>query len=218
MTARKKSGHKVPAKSSNRARKAAGTVKKPAENNKKKQIKKPANGKHPGGRPSKYNAEYHPKIARYLGQLGKTDKEISAELGISEVTLNAWKNDHQEFLKSLKEGKEHIDDLVENALLKRALGFTYDEVKTVRSDLGAERTETTKKQIVPDVTAQIFWLCNRRSDRWKNVNRVEHSGPGGSPVPVSAVDIEKILGTEGYREYERKVFNTLSAKPADARS
>lgn len=180
MTA-KKSGKKTPAKSQNRAQGKPGTG------------KKAATGKHPGGRPSKYNAEYHPKIAGLLGQLGRTDKEISAELGISEVTLNAWKKEHPEFLKSLKKGKDHIDDQVESSLLRRALGYSFTETKRYLRPLyasngdpvigpdgkqqkGAIREEVTEKSVVPDVTAQIFWLKNRRSDRWRDKHDVEQTG------------------------------------------
>jgi hypothetical protein len=145
------------------------------------------------GRPSRYNAEYHPKIARLLAQLGKVDKEISKEIGISEVTLNAWKKEHPEFLKSLKKGKEEIDQQVENTLLRRALGYSFTETKQYRKPLFASngdpvigpdgkqvkasiREEVTEKSLVPDVTAQIFWLKNRRPGRWRDKHDVEQTG------------------------------------------
>lgn len=37
-----------------------------------------------------------------------------------------------------------------------------------------------------NVTAMIFTAKNRRSDRWRD--RVEHTGPGGAPLRVSASD------------------------------
>lgn len=30
------------------------------------------------------------------------------------------------------------------------------------------RHRTVTKHVVPDVTAQIYWLSNRRPDRWRN--------------------------------------------------
>lgn len=30
--------------------------------------------------------------------------------------------------------------------------------------------------MVPDVTAQIFWLKNRRANKWKDKNVIEHEG------------------------------------------
>ena len=61
---------------------------------------------------------------------GLTDKQIAKNIGVSEQTLNVWKNRFPSFLESLKKGKEVVDREVENALLKRALGYEYTEVKT----------------------------------------------------------------------------------------
>ena len=54
---------------------------------------------------------------------------------------------------------------MENALLRRALGYEYNEVKE-KYEYGkiTERT-VTKKEVVPDVTAQIFWLKNRKPEK-----------------------------------------------------
>lgn len=63
-----------------------------------------------------------------------------------------------------KRGKEVVDREVENAMLKRALGYEYEEVTqelVTDKDTGVTEMRVTKrvtKQIVPDVTAQIFWL------------------------------------------------------------
>lgn len=43
------------------------------------------------------------------------------------------------------------------------------------------------------VTAQIFWLKTRA--RWQEVNRHEHSGPDGKPIPVASsqkVDLSRL--------------------------
>lgn len=99
---------------------------------------------------------------------GLTDKQIAKNMGITESTLYEWKKKYSEFSESLKKGKEVVDRLVENALLKRALGYEYTETKEKRE--GGVLTEVTKtvKEVVPDVTAQIFWLKNRKPDFWKD--------------------------------------------------
>lgn len=67
-----------------------------------------------------------------------------------------------------------MDAEVENALYKRAVGYTYNEVtrESVKDQAtGEESLQVTKvvtKQVMPDTTAQIFWLKNRRPDRWRN--------------------------------------------------
>lgn len=58
---------------------------------------------------------------------GLTDEQIAANIGIAPSTLYEWKKKYSELSESLKKGKEVIDRQVENALLKRALGFEYTE-------------------------------------------------------------------------------------------
>lgn len=110
---------------------------------------------------------------------GLTDKQIAKNIGIAESTLYNWKNDHVEILESLKKGKEVIDIEVENALLKRALGYEYEEVKTyIEENNGVikKRKEITKKIMAPDTTAQIFWLKNRKADNWRDRKETNMTG------------------------------------------
>lgn len=110
---------------------------------------------------------------------GLTDEQIAYNMGISVATLYNWKKSHLEILESLKKGKEVVDTEVENALLKRALGYSYDETTSERKlneDTGKYELITTKvviKQVVPDTTAQIFWLKNRRPDKWRDKQKEE---------------------------------------------
>lgn len=99
---------------------------------------------------------------------GLTDEQIAGNMGVSRSTLNEWKKKHPDIQDSLKRGKEIVDRQVENALLKRALGYEYEEIKE-KYEFGelSERT-VTKKQVVPDTTAQIFWLKNRKSKDWRD--------------------------------------------------
>lgn len=97
---------------------------------------------------------------------GLTDEQIAHNCGITVKTLYEWKNRYGEICEALKKGKEVVDLEVENALLKSALGFTYDEVMTEESDDGIKK-RVTKKMVLPNVTAQIFWLKNRRPEQWR---------------------------------------------------
>ena len=115
---------------------------------------------------------------------GLTDEQIAANAGIATATLYDWKKRHPEVSEALKKGKEVVDVQVENALLKRALGYTYTETKKERTAEGV-RTTTTIKEVVPDTTAQIFWLKNRRPDRWRDKQDIEHSGQIGGVTIVN---------------------------------
>jgi len=95
---------------------------------------------------------------------GLIDEQIAHNMGITTKTLYEWKNKYGEISEALKKGKEVIDRQVENALLKRALGYTYDE--TTYED-GVE-TKRVTKEVAPDTTAQIFWLKNRKPAEWRD--------------------------------------------------
>ena len=100
---------------------------------------------------------------------GLTDEQIAHNMGIASSTLYDWKKRHPEISESLKRGKAVVDRLVENALLKRALGYRYDEVTL---ENGVE-TKRVTKEVAPDVTAQIFWLKNRKPGYWRDKREPE---------------------------------------------
>lgn len=95
---------------------------------------------------------------------GLTDEQIAHNMGCGYSTLKTWKDKFPAIQASLKKGKEVVDFEVENALLKRALGYKEKEKKL---DKNGELVEV-EKEIPPDVTAQIFWLKNRRPDKWRD--------------------------------------------------
>ena len=99
---------------------------------------------------------------------GLIDEQIAQNIGIRAATLYEWKKRFSEISEALKRGKEVVDRQVENALLKRALGYEYEEVKEkFEGGILTERT-VTKKEVVADTTAQIFWLKNRKPDTWRD--------------------------------------------------
>ena len=67
-----------------------------------------------------------------------------------------------------------MDIEVENALLKRALGYSYYEITeepVLDANTGCiafQIAKRVKKEIQPDTTAQIFWLKNRKPKIWRD--------------------------------------------------
>lgn len=100
---------------------------------------------------------------------GLTDEQIAKNMGITRKTLSEWKCKYSDIGDTLKKGKEVVDIEVENALLKRALGYRYDEI-TLEDGI---ETKRVTKEVVPDTTAQIFWLKNRRPDKWRDKQKDE---------------------------------------------
>lgn len=75
---------------------------------------------------------------------GLSDEQIAHNMGIHVRTLYMWKKkpECEQIFHAIKNGKEVVDYIVENALMKNAMSG--------------------------NVAAQIFWLTNRKPDKWKN--------------------------------------------------
>lgn len=119
---------------------------------------------------------------------GLSNEQIAHNMGITFQTLYKWQDKYSEIREALKKGKEVVDREVENALLKRAMGYEYDEVTeepVEDKDTGEVQMRVTKrvtKQIAPDVTAQIFWLKNRKPNEFRDKRDVDLSGHVELPV------------------------------------
>jgi hypothetical protein len=118
------------------------------------------------GRPTKFNAEVAAEIFA-MAKLGKTDKEMVAAMGIDESTLTHWKKERPDFFTSLKDAKALADDQVERSLFERALGYSHPAVKINQFE-GDPVITPYIEHYPPEVTACIFWLKNRRPDKWRD--------------------------------------------------
>lgn len=108
---------------------------------------------------------------------GLIDKQIAQNAGVSERTFTEWKKRFPSLSAVLKRGKEIIDRQVENALLKRAMGYTTVEVVNKFDDEGNPHAiKQTIKEVPADTTAQIFWLKNRKPKEWRDQKNIEMSG------------------------------------------
>lgn len=78
---------------------------------------------------------------------GLTDEQIAQNMGITAKTLYEWKKKYSEICESLKRNKDAADRQVENALFENAING--------------------------NITAQIFWLKNRKPDKWRDKQEYE---------------------------------------------
>lgn len=91
---------------------------------------------------------------------GLTDEQIAYNVGISTSTLYNWKRLHVEILEALKRGKVVVDRQVENALFKRALGYSTTEKQIAPVELSEDEYDFNKRKAInefkmkhPDATA-----------------------------------------------------------------
>ena len=99
---------------------------------------------------------------------GLTDEQIAEKMGINVATYYRWKDAYSEICEALKKGKEVIDAEIEKALIKAALGYEYTETTVIISPDGTKRGQQVTKYAKPDTTALIFWLKNRRPNKWRD--------------------------------------------------
>ena len=115
---------------------------------------------------------------------GLTNEQIAENMGVDRSTLYEWQKTYSDFSDALKRGKEVVDRQVENALLKRALGYSYKEVtRELNTETGnLVVTKEVTKEVAPDTTAQIFWLKNRKPKEWRDKQEVTVDGQLNNPL------------------------------------
>ena len=134
------------------------------------------------GRPSSYRQEYAEQ-AHKLCLLGATDADMADFFGVSETTLNHWKQAHPKFLASLTHGKAYADANVAERLYQRAMGYSHEAVKIFMPSGTAEPVYAPyTEHYPPDTPAASLWLRNRQSGKWRD--RVEHTGAEGGPLVI----------------------------------
>ncbi len=138
---------------------------------------------------SKYREDFPELVEMHLRK-GLTEAQAAKKLGVSVRTFEEYKSRYPHFLQAIKRGKAPVDFEVENALLKRARGYTYEEKHTVTKIQGkgdkAEATVAEVRRVVKhvpsDTTAAIFWLKNRDPERWRDAKALEVTGASGKDL------------------------------------
>jgi hypothetical protein len=139
----------------------------------------------PGGRPSKYRPEYA-QITRtlILNSADCSDAQLARIFGVGKATIVRWKYEYEDFRNAYNEAWDHINvHGVEQTLVKRALGYEYEEVTKELLPLSGELviTRIVKKRMAPDVKAIEIYLRNRAPKRWPK---------GESKEGIGALNIE----------------------------
>lgn len=127
---------------------------------------------------------------------GLTDAQIAHNIDITPQTLCEWKRRFASFASAIKKGRMPVDVQVENALIKRALGYECEEVTEEIEETPTgkydeqgkpivrkkKHIKRSKRYIPPDTAAMIFWLKNRKPAQWRDKPE----------PPVSSEALEKL--------------------------
>jgi hypothetical protein len=103
--------------------------------------------------------------AALMAQHGSTDAEIAEALGVSTVTLYAWMKLRPDFLNAIRSAKDIPDERVKRNLFHQA--------------------------IEGNVTAQVFWLKNRRPQEWRDRHETELIVPVDD-TPPEQIDVRRM--------------------------
>lgn len=141
------------------------------------------------GQPTLYKPEYDEQAYK-LALLGHTDAEMGTFFGVTETTINNWKNAHPSFFESIKKGKDIADADITESLYKRAKGFEKASVK-IFNNQGAEMIVPFQEYYPPDPTSMIFWLKNRQPKKWRDKQHIEEDNKAPAVIPEIKVYIDK---------------------------
>lgn len=165
---------------------------------------------------SKYETHVLPYLERIAAwaEKGATAKEIAGKLNIAYSTFRKYLDEGRQgderyaaLAAAFAQACEVPDDAVEAALFKRACGIEYTEVRkeeVLDRKTGRRETLTTKitKYIPPDPTSAMFWLANRRREKWSYKPEGGGESEGTGVVELAPVDVEPVM-----REDEGAVEN-----------
>lgn len=153
------------------------------------------------GRPTKYNAQFHPALGEALASAGNTNDQIAEKMGVATSTMKLWMTNYHDFSAAIKRGREKPDELVEQSLFRLATGYRHcvqkPMVVSVGNNAGSEvQIVDFEEAIPPNPTAMIFWLKNRRPDKWRDKQEVEQTGNLNINIKREIIDGEvEELGT-----------------------
>lgn len=119
------------------------------------------------GRKSKWKTHVEPRLEeiKEWAKAGYFEEDIIEQLGISSSTYYDYKNKYSELSDIIVLSRREAVKKLERSGLDIALGYTYDEEKTIveldeNGNPSKRRRETTKKKMPANGTVYMFLLKN----------------------------------------------------------
>lgn len=162
-------------------------------------------------RKSKYHKDF-PLLAEGYARDGLNNNQIAEKLGVSVSSFCLYLNKYSEFSEALARGREPVNIKVENALLKRCLGFEVREQHLETDSEGNVVKQTVKtKHFEPDISAIKFWLVNRRPKKWSDKQKLEAEIEDTTERNIA----EKLIENMSFEEREKFLDKLLKSSDVD---
>ena len=137
--------------------------------------------------PTAYRETFPALAKTFCMECGGTNIQLARLFRVGISALKSWLAKYPQFKAAVQAGKDFFDTgTAEQCLLKRVTGYNVVEI-TEEADKAGKLNITKKiyRHIPPDVTAQIFFLCNRNGERWRQRQTMEHTGANGMGIVVN---------------------------------
>lgn len=132
-------------------------------------------------------------------------KIVDEYIGVGRTAFFAhWVKESDELHKALATSNDIANSSVEDALLKRALGYTYydEHYEMVEGEL--RLTGKTSHHVPPDVKACLSWLYSRMPNRWRAIQEPLESTQYIETVKNILVAMKEVAETKEPRKIEVK--------------
>lgn len=134
------------------------------------------------GRPTRYNNEIYPNLARKFGLLLGDKDKVADALGVSRSTFYNWEKNHLDFRQALRESIIEASADIVQSLFDLAKGGIVEKRKVTRhftnfkTNLPVTDVTEIENTMPPNYKAIEFWLRNK--NQWKSADFKEQ--PNGN--------------------------------------
>lgn len=125
---------------------------------------------------------------------GVSVEEIARRyVGVTDKTFWRWSKESKDLEDAMRVSSDSVNSAVEESLLRRALGYTYEEVIEDLVEGNMRVVRVVHKHMPADVKACLSWLYSRRSDRWRAIQEpIDNTSENIAKVSDVLVSIAKV--------------------------
>lgn len=140
------------------------------------------------GRPTLLNKQLKEIAVRLASEKDMTLSKLASKLKIAESTLYLYLQKDRDFSEKIRDAMDMAEELVEISLFRRAIGYSHVEEKIFCHEGQIIRAKTMKHH-PPSEAAAMWWLRNRRPDKWRDKPEADESDEKPIVISVDEQDL-----------------------------